>query len=277
MRDRVEVFRQIGVNNVSVAPAYKPVRLLDGIDRAATRAIPISAILEVRLENRFQHNLGGGLRHPVPNRRDAKRTFAATRLRDHHPPHRIGLVGLRDEFVAQACQPCFQTRRINLLESHSIHPWRSGVSPNQRVGVAQNVLAANLVVEHVEAEVGLRLRLAIELSLKAPDFIGRFKAHRQSTLYLAVFKSMPEVRALPSAGVTRPRRYYDPVRLPPGPSTCSMLKARPSTRTGLPRLPALPFQRAMPITPADQTGAYVDCFPVCMGLPHPTTGSASAS
>ena len=47
---------------------------------------------------------------------------------------------------------------------------------------AQNVLAANLVVEQIEAEGGLRLRLAIELSLKVPDPIGRFEAHRQSPL-----------------------------------------------------------------------------------------------
>jgi hypothetical protein len=121
----------------------------------------------------------------------------------------------------------------------------------------------------------LRLRLAIELSLKAPDLIGRFKAHRQSTLSLTIFKSTPEVRALSSAGVTRLHRYYNPVRLPSGPSTYSMLKARPSTRTGLPRLPALPFQRAMPITPVNQPGAYVDCFPICAAFPAIRPGPRS--
>jgi hypothetical protein len=34
-----------------VAPAHKPVHFLDCIDRAATRAIPISAVLKVRLED----------------------------------------------------------------------------------------------------------------------------------------------------------------------------------------------------------------------------------
>src|SRR6185369_9858377 len=46
--------------------------------------------------------------------------------------------------------------------------------------MAKNVLATDLVVEHVEAESRLRLRLAIELSLKGPDLFGCFKAHRQS-------------------------------------------------------------------------------------------------
>ena len=39
MRNRVEVFRQIGINNVRVAPAHKPVHFLDGPHRlrVATR------------------------------------------------------------------------------------------------------------------------------------------------------------------------------------------------------------------------------------------------
>src|SRR5208337_2232694 len=36
-------------------------------------------------------------------------------------------------------------------------------------------------------------------------------------LHLAFFESTPEVRALPSAGITRLQRSYYPVRLPPMP------------------------------------------------------------
>lgn len=54
-----------------------------------------------------------------------------------------------------------------------------------------------------------------------------------------------------------------------------MLKARPSTKTGLPRLPALPFQRAVPITPVNQTGACVDCFPVHTTFPAIRSGRHS--
>jgi len=73
MRDRVEIFRQIGVDNVGVTPADQPVRFLDRIDRATTRPIAISAVLEVRLEDRLQHNLGCGLNHPIPYRRHTPR------------------------------------------------------------------------------------------------------------------------------------------------------------------------------------------------------------
>ena len=72
---------------------------------------------------------------------------------------------------------------------------------------------------------------------------------------------MPKVRALCSAGITRPRRSYDPVRLPSWPLPFATLRPLPSPMTGLPRLPEPPFRRAVPTTPADRAGARVDCFP----------------
>src|ERR1035441_5569959 len=50
-----------------------------------------------------------------------------------------------------------------------------------------------------------------------------------------------------------------------------MLKPRPSIWTGLPRLPS-PFQRAVSNTPADRTGACVDCFPARAAFPEQKTG-----
>ena len=61
-----------------------------------------------------------------------------------------------------------------------------------------------------------------------------------------------------------PDRSYDPVRLPPTPPPSAASRWLPSCRTGLPRLPASPFQRAVPTAPADRDG----CF--CRLLPHPT-------
>ena len=82
MWNRVEIFRQIGVDNVGIAPADQPVRFLDRIDRAATRAIAVGIVLEIRLENGFQHELGGSLNHPITDRWNAERALASTiRLR----------------------------------------------------------------------------------------------------------------------------------------------------------------------------------------------------
>jgi hypothetical protein len=39
---------------------------------------------------------------------NAERALASPILRNHDPPHRIGPIRLRDQFLAQACQPRFQ-------------------------------------------------------------------------------------------------------------------------------------------------------------------------
>src|SRR5215813_602583 len=57
---------------------------------------------EVRLEDRFQHNLGRSLHHAIPDGWNAERTLASIRLRDHRPPHRVGPIPLQDQFLAQA-------------------------------------------------------------------------------------------------------------------------------------------------------------------------------
>src|SRR5689334_12336452 len=44
---------------------------------------------------------------------------------------------------------------------------------------------------------------------------------------LAIFESAPEVRALCSAGIARPQRSYDPVRLPPWPPPIATLRPLP--------------------------------------------------
>ncbi len=91
-------------------------------------------------------------------------------------------------------------------------------------------------------------------------------------------ENIPEVRVLPSAGITRPRRSYDPVRHPLETGTLTApSRPLPSSQMGLPRLPALPFPRAVPTTPADRNRCMCRCLPCPRGLPRFTAGSASAS
>src|ERR1700687_4831343 len=82
-------------------------------------------------------------------------------------------------------RPC-SSMRANVIPSTpgapaltraSRYAWSGGGEP---IGVDQDVLATDLVVEQIEAEGGLRLGFAVELSLKAPDFIRRCQAHHQS-------------------------------------------------------------------------------------------------
>ena len=106
----------------------------------------------------------------------------------------------------------------------------------------------------------IRLRLEIELPLESPDFFRCLQAHRQSPRLLSV-KSAPEVRVLPSAGITRHQRYYHPFRCPPAPPPEVTLRPLPSPATGLPRLPVSPSLRAVPTTPADRNGCIRRLLP----------------
>src|ERR1700745_1569084 len=99
--------------------------------------------------------------------------------------------------------------------------------------MAQNVVAIDLVVEQVEAEIRFRLRLEIQLPLKGPDFIGCLQARRQSPI-LVSRRSTRELRALPSAGVTRLHRSYDPVRLSCRPTPVSAVEAATLVPNGHP-------------------------------------------
>src|SRR5271157_4131868 len=85
--------------------------------------------------------------------------------------------------------------------------------------------------------------------------------------------SLSEVRGLCSAGVTRPRRSYAPVRLPPVAATPRMASRLAPRQGGSPlSVFVVPFRRAVPNTPADRNGASVDVFPPHAAFPVTVAG-----
>jgi hypothetical protein len=103
-----------------------------------------------------------------------------------------------------------------------------------------------------------------------------FRGLSTNHLIVSIFKSAPEVRDLPSTGVTRLHRYYDPVRLPSDPPPCATLKLRP------------PIERVSPVArftlpacrahyPGGSNGCTCRLLPRPCGLPRFAGGSASAS
>ena len=211
------------------------------------------------------------------------RSLASIRFRDHHPPHRIGPVRLRDQILAQTRQPCLQALRLDLSEAHPVHTWSTRISAGKPVGVAQDVLATDLVVEHVEAEGRLRLRLAIELPLKAPDLFRCYQAHRQS----------PSPRHLRkrtrSQGPLLRRHYPASTLLRPCPTPAMAVACRdveaatladdgppPITRTTFPscRRRASHYGRAY--YPGGSSGCACRLLPRSYSLPQMAGGSASA-
>jgi hypothetical protein len=87
----------------------------------------------------------------------------------------------------------------------------------------------------------------------------------------------PEARALPSTGITRLRRYYSPLRVPPGPPSLPRALEFASARTGVPPL----AQTAFPACRARYPGGPGRCtcrwLPGRCGLPRFSGGSASTT
>ena len=245
----------------------------DGVVRTPFWPVAIGLRVQVRLEDRLDHQLGGGLRHTVPNGRDAERALTAAGLGNLHPSHRLWPAALRAQVLLQASQPLLTALGFDLLKRYAVHSSRAAVGLRQPVGVLENVPAPDLVPELIEAEVRLLLRFEIKLLLQLSDLFRRCQTH-VNRLTLLCLRSVPEGRALGSPGVTRLPRYYGPVRLPVGPALLAEDGGvASSTRRGLPFCTAVSLGRhAVPTTPADRAGASVGCFPARAAFPVSQAG-----
>src|SRR5437667_89941 len=123
----------------------------------------------------------------------------------------------RSTTLLQAPSPLPEPRRLDVLEALPVPAGRPAVLLGEPVSVREHVLSVHLVVELVEAERRLLLRLRVELPLEVPDLFRSLQAHA-NPLTLLSFRSAPEVRPLPSTGVDRLRGYCEPLRRPAGPS-----------------------------------------------------------
>src|SRR5829696_5217685 len=85
--------------------------------------------------------------------------------------------------------------------------------------------------------------------------------------HLTIFESAPEVRVLCSAGVTRPQRSYDPVRLPPWPASYNTVEAATLAQDGSPPITRITLPTCRAHYPADRASACVDCFPARTAFP----------
>src|SRR5450755_1230367 len=90
-----------------------------------------------------------------------------------------------------------------------------------------------------------------------------------------------ELRSLPSTGVTRLQRYYEPLRHPkaPGLSLAGFrLAVAPATPWGFPCCVRFPCVHAVATTPAQRLGVYLCSFiPAVSAFPERVVGSACAS
>src|ERR1022692_1005450 len=131
--------------------------------------------------------------------------------------------------------------------------------------MGQDVFPVHLVVEQIETVGRCFLRFLVQLPLKHPDLYWCFQTHRQSPLRSS-FSSAPEARALPSASITRHRRYRDPLRLPGRPSSFDDVGDAISAGPGSPPITQITF----PACRAQYPGGPNRCLSVSSPFARPS-------
>ena len=164
VRKGVQVFRPIGVDPVGIPRTEKFMHLTDGVVGLTLRSVTVSARFPICLEDGFQHQLGGGLCDPVSNRRHTERPLTAPRLRNHPPSHGLGFITPGAKFVSEFRQPLLPPpSQLHPLEGLTFDAGCAFLGFRQVVPTSQNILAADLVVEPIEAVVRFVFRLALQL------------------------------------------------------------------------------------------------------------------
>ena len=127
-------------------------------------------------------------------------------------------------------------------------------SSNRTGGFPASGFPIGFTIEHTDKKIGCKrllrsmfpvLHSLIQQPPTGPvvDGVARLIANHRD---LSILGSTPKVRVLSSAGITRPQRSYDPVRLPSEPPPESDVEAATLVRSGPPRMtrPTFPTCRA---------------------------------
>jgi len=144
----------------------------DSLACATFGSKPVRAVLEVRLENRFDHDLTGLLHHPVTNRRNAQRSLSAIRLGDIHPQHRLWSVRVRLQVLLNLGKKRSHACSFDVVDTQTVRPGAAAVLAYFFPGPPQNIRPEDAVIERVEPSVPARFGRQEELALELLCFVS---------------------------------------------------------------------------------------------------------
>src|SRR5215216_2296528 len=248
MRDFVEAGGDVAVQHPLIGVGRQVVDLGDRVLGAPSGAEPVAARAKIRFPDRLQHQLQGGLHHPVPHGRDPQPALlAAAGLGDHPLPHGQGP-------KAAVLQAGPQLREKRLLAPHgldvvgglAVHARRAGTP------VAPHPTPPNQQERRVTHKV-------VQITKPTGPILGC------PSVQLGLDSQYPRLRLLD--GERRPRRagiHQRPPSLPVTllraccrPSPCGRLSRPPSTTAAPPPPKAHSRRRACP-PPARLAGGKCD-------------------
>src|SRR5215467_12833098 len=117
----------------------------------APRTVGILLWWKVGFEDRFQYQQRYRHADPIAQGRDAQRPELAIGLWYEHSSDRLRSVSLLLERKRQFAEPPLHPIRFNVRKFLPVHTRRALVGAALGVGMGQDVIAANLVVQSIEA------------------------------------------------------------------------------------------------------------------------------
>ena len=166
MGNAPEVVREVGVNDFRVASEQPLFHLDHRLLGISPRTVGVLLWWKIGFEDRFQHQHRCCHADPIPQGRDAQRPELAVGLRYEHSSDGIRSVSLLPERKRQFAKPPLHPIRLNVRKVLTIHPRCALVGAALGIGMRQNVLAADLVVQGVEAIAGFCLRFRVQRRLQ---------------------------------------------------------------------------------------------------------------
>ncbi len=155
--DLVEACRDVTFKHPLIGAGAKKVDLGNGVLRSTLRAEAVTTRLEVRLEDRFEYQLEGGLHHPVPHSRYAEAAEFSRRLWDHPFPHGQGLEPAGLQVDSQVVEKCLDAPLgLDVVGTLAVHARRAAapVAPDPAPCLKEDGRIAHEVVEVTEPTVG---------------------------------------------------------------------------------------------------------------------------
>ncbi len=161
MRNAPEVVREIRVDDLRVTPEQPLLHLYDCLLGVWLGAVGVDFRRQIGLEDRHQHQQRGCHADPIPHARDAQRPEFAVGFRYKHSSDWLRPVSLLPEGKRQFSQRSLDPIRLDVRKVLAIDARRALVRAALGIGMRQNVVAADLVVQSVEAIAGLGLSFRV--------------------------------------------------------------------------------------------------------------------
>ena len=156
-----EVVREVGVHDFRVAAEQRFFHVDHRLLGISARPVGVLLGWKVGFEDRIEHQHRCCHADPIAQGRDAQRPEFAVGLRDEHSSDGVRSVALLSERKRQFTEPPLHPIRLDVREVLTVHTRRALVRAALSVGMSQNIVAADLVVQGVEAIPGFCLRFRV--------------------------------------------------------------------------------------------------------------------